>query len=187
MWDHLNLIPTFMNKTLGTKFRIILGYKSGGTMNLAMQKGEVEGRGNFYTGYLGVWPEAIHDKLITFVARLGPERDDMQHIPRLRDMLKTDRHREMLDILEVSFNVGQAFYAPNNLPPGRLATLRKAFWATVKNPATIKEANSRYLPMNSQTPEQVLASIEKVFKKPPQAFAQLSEMLGFNKKKKKKK
>ena len=48
------LIPSSINKTLGTKFRIILGYKSGGTMNLAMQKGEVEGRGNFYTGYLGV-------------------------------------------------------------------------------------------------------------------------------------
>ena len=30
------------------------------------------------------------------------------------------------------------------------------------------------------------AAIEKVFKKPPQAFAQLAKMLGFNKKKKKK-
>ena len=68
----------------------------------------------------------------------------------------------MLDILEVNFNVGQPFYALNNLPPRRLATLRKAFWATVKNPATIKEASSRYLPMNSQTPEQVLAAIDKV-------------------------
>ena len=100
------LIPTFMNKTLGTKFRIVLGYKSDRTMNLAMRKGEVEGRGNYYTGYLGVWPDAIHDKLIAFVARIGPERDDMQHIPRLHDLLKTDRQREMLDILEVSFNVG---------------------------------------------------------------------------------
>ena len=181
------LIPTFMNKTLGTKFKIITGYKGGGAMNLALQKGEVEGRGNFYTGYLGVWPEAIRDKQITFLVRLGPERPDIQYIPQLRDLLKTDRHREMLDILEVSFNVGQAFYAPNNLPSGRLATLRKAFWATVKDPATIAAAKKRYLPMRSQTPEQVLAAIEKVFKKPPQAFAELSKMLGFNKKKKKKK
>lgn len=111
----------------------------------------------------------------------------MQHISRLHDLLKTDRQREMLDILEVNFNVGQPFYALNNLPPGRLATLRKAFWATVKNPATIKEASSRYLPMNSQTPKQVLVAIDKVFKKPPQAFAKLSTMLSFNKQKKNKK
>ena len=93
----------------------------------------------------------------------------------------------MLDILEVSFNVGQAFYAPNISPSGRLETLRKAFWATVKDPTTKAGASKRHLPMNSQTPEEVLAGIDKVFKKRPQAFAQLSEMLGFNKKRKKKK
>jgi tripartite-type tricarboxylate transporter receptor subunit TctC len=180
------LIPAFMNKTVGTKFKIITGYKGGGAINLAMQKKEIEGRGNFYTGYLGVWPEAVRDNQVIFLARLGPERPDIQHIPRLRDMMKTERQREMLDILEVSFNVGQAFYAPNDLPPGRLQTLRKAFMATVKDPATIAEAKKRFLPMRSQTHDDVLKSIEKVFNKPPQAFAQLADMLGFNKKKKKK-
>jgi len=63
------LTPAFMNKTLGTKCRIILGYKNCGTMNLAMQKAEIEDRGNFYTSYLGVWPKAILDKLNTFLAR----------------------------------------------------------------------------------------------------------------------
>jgi hypothetical protein len=41
--------------------------------------------------------------------------------------------------------------------------------------------------MRSQTPEQVLAAIQKVFNKSPEAFAELSNMLGFNKPKKKKK
>ena len=181
------LIPAFMNKTIGTKFKIITGYKGGGALNLAIQKKEIEGRGNFYTGYLGVWPEAVRDKKIIFLARLGPDRPDIQNIPLLRDLLKNDEQREMLDILEVSFNVGQAFYAPNNLPKGRLATLRKAFWATVKDPATISSAKKRYLPMRSQTPEQVLSAIDKVFKKPPQSFKKLAKMLGFDKKRKKKK
>lgn len=181
------LIPAFMNKTIGTRFKIITGYKGGGAINLAIQKREVEGRGNFYTGYLGVWPEAVRDHKMIFLARLGPDRPDMHNIPKLRDMLKTDRQREMLDILEVSFNVGQAFYAPNNLPHGRLAALRKAFWATVKDPATINEAARHNLPMRSQTPKQVLAAIQKVFNKPPEAFSQLSNMLGFNKTRKKKK
>jgi tripartite-type tricarboxylate transporter receptor subunit TctC len=179
------LIPAFMNETMGTKFKIITGYKGGGDINLAIQKKEVEGRGNFYTGYLGVWPEAVRDKQIIFLTRLGPDQPDIQHIPKLRDMLKTERHREMLDILEISFNVGQAFYAPNNLPSGRLETLRKAFWATVKDPATIKEAASRHLPMRSQTPDQVVAALQNVFNKPPEAFSQLANMLGFNAKKNK--
>jgi tripartite-type tricarboxylate transporter receptor subunit TctC len=181
------LVPKFMNETLGTKFKIITGYKGGGAINLAIQNGEVEGRGNFYTGYLGVWPEAVRDKKINFLARLGPDRSDLSHVPKLRDLLKNDAQREMLDILEVSFNVGQAFYAPNNLPSGRLETLRTAFLATVKDPATRTEAAKRYLPMNYQTHQAVLASIEKVFKKPPQAFKDLAKMLGFDKPRKKKK
>ncbi len=181
------LVPTFMNQTLGTKFKIILGYKSGGAMNLALQNGEIEGRGNFYTGYLGVWPEAIRDKQITFLARLGPDNPDMQDIPKLRDMLKTDSEREMLDILEVSFNVGQAFYAPNGLPAGRLDKLRTAFLAAVKDPALRIDAQKRFLPMNYQTHQEVLKSIQKVFNKPPSAFKALAKMLGFDKAKKKKK
>jgi len=181
------LIPAFMNKTVGTKFKIITGYKGGGAINLAIQKREIEGRGNFYTGYLGVWPEAVRDKQITFLARLGPERPDIQHIPKLRDMLKSDLHREMLDILEVSFNVGQAFYAPNDLPAGRLETLRAAFLATVKDPKTVEEAAKRHLPMRYQTHQEVLAAIEDVFKRPPQAFQTLAKMLGFDKPRKKKK
>lgn len=179
------LIPTFMNKTIGTKFKVITGYKGGGAINLAMQKKEIEGRGNFYTGYLGVWPEAVTKKQVVFLARLGPERPDIQDIPKLRDMLKTQQHRDMLDILEVSFNVGQAFYAPNNLPAGRLEALRTAFLATVKDPKTRAEAAKRHLPMNYQTHQEVLKAIEDVFKRPPEAFQELAKMLGFNKKKKK--
>lgn len=181
------LIPSFMNRTLGTRFKIITGYKGGGAINLAIQNGEVEGRGNFYTGYLGVWPEAIRDKKINFLVRLGPDRPDLQHVPKLRDLLKNDLQREMLDILEISFNVGQAFYAPNNLPSGRLETLRTAFLATVKDPATRKEAAKRFLPMRYQTHQEVLAAIDKVFKKPPETFRALAKMLGFDKSRKKKK
>lgn len=181
------LIPAFMNKTIGTKFKIITGYKGGGAINLAMQNQEIEGRGNFYTGYLGVWPEAVRDKQVVFLARLGPERDDIQHIPKLRDLLKTDLDKEMLDILEVSFNVGQAFYAPNSLPSGRLQTLRTAFLATVKDPKIRSDAAKRNLPMNYQTHQQVLSAIQKVFNKPKSAFTTLAKTLGFDKKRKKKK
>ena len=181
------LIPTFMNKTLGTKFKVITGYKGGGAINLAIQKGEVQGRGNFYTGYLGVWPEAVRDHLITFLARLGPDRPDLQDVPRLRTMMKTKLQREMLDILEISFNVGQAFYAPPGISKERLATLRSAFIATMKDPAILKDTEARNLPLRWQTADQVHSAIAEVLKIDPKAFKKLSHMLGFDVVKKKKK
>ncbi len=181
------LIPSFMNKTLGTKFKIITGYKGGGSINVAIERGEIQGRGNFYTGYLGVRPEWIRDKKITFLARLGPERDDIQYIPKLRDMMKTDLQREMLDILEVSFNVGQAFFAPPGIARARLETLRKAFVDTMNDPATKKDTSARSLPLRWQTHQQVQKAIDNTFNASPKAYKKLAKMLGFDKARKKKK
>ncbi len=50
------LIPHFINAVAGTKMKIILGYKGGGAMNMALERGEGEGRGNFYSGFTGVRP-----------------------------------------------------------------------------------------------------------------------------------
>ncbi len=65
--------------------------------------------------------------------------------------------------------------------------MRTAFLATVKDPATKKDASKRFLPMRYQTHKEVLSAIDKVFKKPPQAFATLAKMLGFDKPRKKRK
>lgn len=181
------LIPSFMNKTIGTKFKIITGYKGGGAINLAIEKGEIQGRGNFYTGYLGVRPEWITEKKITFLARLGPDRPDIMHMPHLRDLLQTQLQKEMLDILEVSFNVGQAFYAPPRISSARLDTLRTAFVNTMKDPATEKEASSRALPLRWQTHQEVAAAIDRTFNSRPEAYKTLAKMLGFDKARKKKK
>ena len=93
----------------------------------------------------------------------------------------------MLSILEVSFNVGQAFYAPPGISEHRLATLRKAFIATMKDPATKKEANSRFLPLRWQTNQQVEKAIDETFNSSPKAYKRLAKMLGFDKARKKKK
>ena len=48
------LLPKFMNATLGTKFKIIRGYKGGAPINKAMEAGEVQGRMNYWTGWTTV-------------------------------------------------------------------------------------------------------------------------------------
>jgi len=181
------LIPTYMNKVLGTKFKIITGYKSGGAINLAIERGEVWGRGNFYTGYLGVRPDWIRDKKIRHWVRIGPDRDDLKQVPKLRDLMKTDEQRQMLDILEVSFNIGQAFYAPPGVPANVMKALRKGFEDTMRDPETKKETVARKLPLNWIKHQDVKTTIAGVMKLPKPSFKKLAHMLGFDQPRKKKK
>ena len=181
------LIPSFMNKTIGTKMKIITGYKGGGALNLAIERGEGEGRGNYYSGFTGVRPEWIRDKKIRFVGWMGPPRPEIKGIPYLRDYMKTDLQKQMYDLLDVSFQVGQAFYAPPGVPKARVDVLRTAFAAMAKDPATIASAKKRRVPMNVRTAAQVEAAIKKGFGASPAAVTKLAQMLGFDKARKKKK
>ena len=179
-------VPAFMNATLGTKIKVILGYKSGGATNLAMERGEVDGRGNFYSGYTGVRPHWLRDKKLNFIVTLGPSRPEVKGVPVLRSLMKTDLDRAILDLLEVNFYVGQAFYVPKGVPKARVALLRKAFTAMITDPKMLADAEKRRVPMNTRTHQQTLAAITKGFQASPEAVKGLRKILGFGKKKKKK-
>lgn len=181
------LIPAFINKTVGTKFKIITGYKGGGAINLAMERGEIQGRGNFYSGYTGVRPHWLREGKLNFLFTLGPTRPEVKDIPRLRDAMDTPLKREMLDILEVSFFVGQAFFAPPGTPAKQVQILRKAFADMVKDPRTHADAKKRGVPMNTRTYQQVQTAIDKGFRSTSKSALTLRKMLGFDKKRKKKK
>ena len=176
-----------MNKTIGTNMKIITGYKGGGALNLAIERGEGEGRGNYYSGFTGVRPTWIRDGKVKLVAWMGPPRPEVKNIPYIRDFMKTKLQREMYDLLDVAFQVGQAFYVPPGVPKARVDVLRKAFEAMVADPVTRASAKKRRIPMNTRTAAQIEAALAKGYSASPAAINGLAKMLGFDKPRKKKK
>ncbi len=180
-------VPAFMNATIGTKIKVILGYKSGGATNLAIERGEVDGRGNFYSGYTGVRPDWLRDNKIRFLTTLGPKRPEVANVPQLRDMMKSKLDRDMLDLLEVNFYIGQSFYLPPGVPKARVEIVRKAFAAMMKDPVMIADAKKRRVPITPRTYQQVEKVLAKGFEAAPETVNGLRKILGFDKKRKKKK
>ncbi len=176
-------LPQLLNKLLGTKFKVITGYKGGGAMNLAVERGEVWGRTNYYSGYLGVRPDWLRDKKITFLATIGPPRPEVKGVPRVRDLVKPGIEREMVDLLESNFNVGQAFYVPPGVPKATVNVLRKAFTAMLKDPKFHALAKKRRVPSITRTWQQVEAAVKVGYSSPPHVAERLATLLGFRKKK----
>lgn len=176
-------LPHFFNELLGTKFRVIHGYKGGGAMNLAVERGEVMGRTNYYSGYLGVRPHWLREGKIRFLATIGPPRPEVADVPRMRDLVKPGMDREMLDLLEQNFNVGQAFYVPPGVPRDRVDLLRKAFAAMLEDPAMIAEAKKRGVPTFSRSWQEVEAAVQVGFNSRKEVQEKLATILGFRKKK----
>jgi len=173
--------PTFANYALGTKFKIISGYKGGGEINLAIERGEVQGRGNFYSGYTGVRPEWISGKKIRILLALGPKRPEVEAIPHIRDLLKTQQDREMYEVLEVNLNIGQAFYVPPRVPRDRADALRTAFSAMLKDPELLADAAKRRVPITPVSPEGIAQLIDRVKVIPKPSVDKLAKIIGFKK------
>ncbi len=174
-------LPTFLNAVAGTKYKIIKGYKGGGGINLAMERGEVQGRGNFYSGYLGAQPHWITEKKVKLFATVGPVREEVKNIPRLRNLIEGDLNKKMLSLLEVGFEIGQAFYAPPGVPKARGDALRVAFANMLKDPALKAEADSRKLPLNTGTWQEATKVIDDAFNVDPAVAKKLSDILGLSK------
>lgn len=171
-------IPVFMNATLGTKIKMITGYTGGGDINLALERGEIQGRTNFYSGFASVRPEWLTEKKVRFLVTLGPEEPALPDVPQLRDLLKTDEERQMLSLLELAFNVGQGFYAPPDTSTERVDVLRRAFLATMKDPALITEAKKHDLPLNWLTHDKVEEAIAETYRASPATVKKLADILG---------
>jgi tripartite-type tricarboxylate transporter receptor subunit TctC len=139
------MIPAAMNSVIGTKFRIIAGYPDGTDVNLAMERGEVEGRGtNPYASYVAITPHYIRDKLIHMLVQVGAKKDPaIGNVPLLADYAKTDDQRQILDFFARAVSVGRPIATTPNVPKERVEALRRAFDATLKDPEFIADAEKQ--------------------------------------------
>jgi tripartite-type tricarboxylate transporter receptor subunit TctC len=90
----------------------------------------------------------------------------------------------MYDIIELNFNVGQAFYAPPDTDKGNLATLRKAFAAMLADPALAREIDRRRVEFQPQNADEVERRVIEGFKSAaPEVISRLKTIILGGKKK----
>ncbi|NDA15908.1 MAG: hypothetical protein EBZ14_11810, partial [Gammaproteobacteria bacterium] len=168
--------PFFLAQITGAKLKVIPGYKSGGKMNIAMEAGEVDGRGNYYEGFLSTNPDWVRDGKIKYVFRMGDDHPDLMDVPQASDYMKTEAQKQMLNFLEGPLKIGQAFYVHGEVPADRLAALRKAFVDMINDPVFQEDAKKMKLVIRTRTPDQVAAAVETVYATPKPVVDELQAM-----------
>ena len=135
------IIPTVMNNVLGTKFKIVMGYKSSNDVFLAMERGEVQARDGSYASIVAGYPSWIKEDKIVFLAQEGLKRDKaLPNVPLLTELAKTDEQRAILKLISSPSALGQPYLAPPGVPLDRVAVLRKAFAQTMGDKGFLADA-----------------------------------------------
>ena len=136
------LYPTLLNNMLGTKFKIVTGYKSTNEIHLAMERGEVSGRaGNFFTSLKSQNPDWLRDKKIDMLLQFGAARDpEWPDTPLLSELAETPEQKQIFNVFSAEVALGKVYVTTPGAPEERLAALRKAFEETLRDPAYIEDA-----------------------------------------------
>lgn len=167
-------IPAFMAYISGAQLSVIPGYKSGGDTNLAMERGEIQGRGNFYEGFLATNPDWVADKKIKYVFQMGGDIPELKDVPRARDYATTDENKKMLGLIAAPLEVGQAFYVSTEVPKDRADALQVAFQDMLIDPAFREEAAKLDLVVRPLTSDEVKTIVTDVYATPKELASKLS-------------
>jgi tripartite-type tricarboxylate transporter receptor subunit TctC len=134
--------PTVLNNVVGTKFRLILGYRGSNDAILALERGEVEGHSTAWNALKTQRPEwlskgGVINLFVQFSVNRHPE---LASVPTAIEFARSERERQVLHAIMNATEIGTAFFTTPGVPEDRLAVLRRAFDATMKDPAFLAEA-----------------------------------------------
>ena len=134
--------PRMINEFAGTKFKIVVGYPGGNDVNLAMERGEVVGRNNTWSSWKVTKKNWLDEKKISILAYEGPKPADLGDVPSVQDLAKSEEDKAAIRLIVAGTLFGRPLTAPPGVPADRIAALRAAFLATMKDPDFVKEAEA---------------------------------------------
>jgi tripartite-type tricarboxylate transporter receptor subunit TctC len=168
----------------GLKIKLVNGYKSSNDVKLAMERGEVQGTfANSWSSIRNAAPEWIRDGKIRIIVQHGfkplPELPD---VPLFISLAKTDADRQALVFMLARQEAAKPYFAPPGIPAERLAILRRAFDATVRDPRFLGLAGKAGVTVEGpMTGEELAALVVKVSNTSPDVVARIDGMLAENK------
>jgi tripartite-type tricarboxylate transporter receptor subunit TctC len=133
-----------LNVLAGTKFKVVKGYSSGTEVDLAMERGEVEGGTSAWAGIKVGNPDWLKENKLNMLAQLTTEpASDLPGVPMVIDLPQNETDRKALRLLAVGGTTGRAVATLPNVPPERVEALRAAFLKMTKAPGFMDEAEKR--------------------------------------------
>lgn len=158
-------LPRAYNLLLGTKFKVVVGYQSISAVRLALEQKEVDGVGsNGWSDIKTDFRDLLDRKMLRPILQVGMEKEpDLPDVPLLNDLAKTPNDRAVLEFITKSnTSLGKPFATSPGVPAERVAALRGAFDATMKDPTFLAEAEKLHVeirPINGVTLQQIVSYI----------------------------
>jgi tripartite-type tricarboxylate transporter receptor subunit TctC len=179
------ITPRLYNALIGTKFKIVTGYNGTAEIALAIERGEVQGIGDWsWASFKKQRPDWLRDKKVTLLMQGALQRDpDLPDLPSALDFVKSDADRKVMELFFTQKTIARPVIAPPGLPAERLQVLRAAFAALARDAPFLADAEKsgldvapiagdavdKVVTLITATPAELADRFAKIFASPAQA------------------
>jgi ABC-type phosphate/phosphonate transport system substrate-binding protein len=155
---------------------VVTGYAGGNEVNLAMERGEVQARNNTWSSWKATKAAWLKENKISVIAQAGPRAPDLD-APSIEALARNPDDRLLIELVVSGTQFGRPLATNANVPPERVAALRAAFDATMKDPAFLAEAASLNFEVNPVRGVAMQRVVEKVLGTPKPIAARAKALL----------
>lgn len=173
-----DIFAAVMKNVFGAKLRLVTGYPGGNEINLAMERGEVDGRcGWSWTSVMSTKAAWVKDKKVNVFIQMAMKKDEAIGAPLIMDLAKDEHQRKILALFFSRQEMGRPFAAPPGLPADRKAALIKAFDETMKDPAFVKDIKAQKLEVNPVDAKELTKLVNDLYDTPKEILAEAKRIV----------
>lgn len=172
--------PMVLRNVLGAKLNVVTGYAGTRDINLAMNRGEVNGScGLFTSSITSQWANEVKTGQLKLVIQMGPKKTDMfGEIPSVFDYVRNDEQRAILDVHFKQLLLARPLAGPPDIPQDRQEALQKAFFQTLDDPKFQADAQRTGVEVDPVTPAQIRELLQSFAVMPNALRAKALEVMG---------
>ncbi|HEY7301182.1 MAG TPA: tripartite tricarboxylate transporter substrate-binding protein [Xanthobacteraceae bacterium] len=173
-------VAILLRDWLGFNVKIIPGYRDSGVLFLAIERGEVDGRTVGLSAVRSNRPDWLRPNGLTRVLAVfgrASRHPDFPDAPTSRELARSAEDRNLIEILEIPYQLSRPFAAPPGVPPDRAKALQDAFLAAHKDPGYLADAEKLGIDVSPIGGQDILRLIDRIAKTPPDQLKRIEKLV----------
>jgi len=174
----LSIVPTVLNHVLGTKFRVIEGYKGITEAAIAIERGEVAGVCTSYAQFNN-YQHLIREGKFRILMHLEqtPVPGMPPAVPSIYRFATTSEQRQLLTFVFSSVEFGRPYVFPPEVPRERVALMREAFAQVARDSQMLAEAEKAGVDMTFIAPARLEELVDTLYRTPPELIETVKRLV----------
>jgi tripartite-type tricarboxylate transporter receptor subunit TctC len=144
-----SILPLLVNELLGTRMQVVTGYIGQNAINIAVERGEVQGNNTGLSNLTVLRPDWVSENKVRILLQYGTKRlPELKEVPTVIELANSDAERAMLQFYALKFTLARPMALPPGVPADRVEALQAAFVDTMKDETYVEDARQIGLDVN---------------------------------------